>query len=66
MDIQLLKLDEVSVRVGLSRTTIDRLERSGRFPRRRRVSTRAVRWLATEVDAWVRRGGGDGDERDSK
>lgn len=55
--VQLLKLDEVTALTNLSRSTIDRLEREGRFPRRRRISQRAVRWLAFEVDAWVRRGG---------
>lgn len=63
--LQLLDISKVIQRVGLSRMTIDRLERAGRFPQRRRVSARAVRWLATEVDEWMRRSGG-GDERSAQ
>lgn len=50
----LLKLREVEARTKLSRSTIDRLERAGKFPPRRHVSARAVRWLAAEIDEWVR------------
>lgn len=38
---------------GLSRTTAWRLERSGDFPRRRKISANAVGWLRSEVEAWV-------------
>ena len=51
---QLLTLRDVVERVRLSRMTLERLERAGRFPRRRHVSARAVRWLASEIDEWVR------------
>jgi predicted DNA-binding transcriptional regulator AlpA len=48
-----LSAAQVQTRVRLSRTTIDRLERKGLFPRRRRVSARAVRWLASEIESWI-------------
>lgn len=51
--MNLLRLPAVLARTGLSKTTIHRLEAAGRFPRRRRVGTRAVAWVAAEVDAWV-------------
>lgn len=51
--MNLLRLPAVIARTGLSKTTIHRLEAAGRFPRRRRVGTRAVAWLTAEVDAWV-------------
>jgi prophage regulatory protein len=37
---------------GLSRTTRWRLEREGKFPRRRRLSQNAVGWLLSEILAW--------------
>lgn len=57
----LLTLREVEALTKLSRSTIDRLERDGRFPARRRVAARAVRWLASDVDEWVRSTGDVGD-----
>jgi prophage regulatory protein len=38
---------------GLSRSTRWRLERAGRFPRRRRISAGATGWLASEIAAWL-------------
>lgn len=44
-------LDQIT---GLSRTTRWRLEREGKFPARRSLTgSRAVGWLAEEVDAWI-------------
>ena len=37
----------------MSRTTRWRLERTGRFPRKRKLSDNAVGWLASEIEAWV-------------
>lgn len=50
---QLIARREVVSLTGLSESTIDRLERLNRFPRRRRGSVRAVRWLAAEIEAWI-------------
>jgi prophage regulatory protein len=38
---------------GLSRSTRWRLERAGKFPRRRQISDNAVGWLASELLAWL-------------
>jgi prophage regulatory protein len=38
---------------GLSRSTRWRLEREGKFPRRRRISPGASGWLASEIAAWL-------------
>ena len=38
---------------GLSRASIYRLMRSGRFPLPVRVSAAAVRWKASDVAAWI-------------
>jgi prophage regulatory protein len=49
----LLTLRDVEELTRLSRSTIERLERAGKFPLRRRVSTRAVRWAEAEVERWL-------------
>ncbi len=38
---------------ALSRVTVWRMEREGKFPRRRQLSANSVGWLKSEVDAWV-------------
>jgi prophage regulatory protein len=50
----LLRRPEVARRTGLSPNRIDELERAGRFPRRVKISDRAVAWAATEIDAFIR------------
>ena len=37
---------------GLSRSTRWRLERQGKFPRRRRLSPNGIGWLLSEIEAW--------------
>lgn len=39
--------------VGLSRWTILRLEKEGKFPRRIQLSARAVGWRSDEVQVWM-------------
>lgn len=36
----------------VSRRTIDRLEKIGKFPRRVRIGYRTVRWVRSEVEQW--------------
>ena len=48
-----LREPEVKRITGLGRTTRWRLERVGKFPRRRKISHNAVAWLASEVDTWM-------------
>ena len=63
MQSKLLTQKQVVDLVGLSRTTIWRLERAGQFPRRLQVSTKAVRWNQAEIVDWIESrplaGGGD-------
>ncbi len=50
----LLTREEVERRVGLSRSTIYARMNAGTFPAaRREVETGNVRWLASEIDAWI-------------
>ena len=52
---KLIRLQAVQAIIGgLSRTTIWRLERDGRFPKRRMVSQRIIAWDETEIDEWIR------------
>jgi prophage regulatory protein len=39
--------------VGVSYTTVWRLERAGQFPKRRRLSAGAVGWVRSELEAWL-------------
>ncbi len=43
---------ECGVLSGLSRTTRWRLEKKGKFPKRRQLSEGAVGWLESEIVAW--------------
>lgn len=44
---------EASEITGLSRTTRWRMERDGKFPSRRRISSRCTGWLMSEIQAWL-------------
>ena len=44
---------ELSDMLGISDTTIWRMEKSGDFPRRRRISNNAVGYLLSEIQDWI-------------
>jgi prophage regulatory protein len=50
---QIVRLKELLVITGLSRTTIHRLEAGGQFVVRRKLGLRAVGWDRAEVEAWL-------------
>ena len=50
---RLINEKQVLALIGLSRSTLWRLEQSGQFPSRLQVSTRAVRWNLAEVLEWI-------------
>lgn len=50
---RLMRTREVVERVGLSYSTLRRLEQSGQFPHRKTLSRRAVAWLSNEVETWI-------------
>lgn len=54
MSQKFLRFLELRAATGLSRSTIFRLERLGKFPKRRQISSKAVAWLSNEVDAWIK------------
>ena len=49
----LLRIGQVTSRVGLSKSTIWKLSAEREFPQPRRLGPRSVAWLASEVDAWI-------------
>jgi len=51
--LSILRRKAVEARCGLSRSTLYDYIRAGRFPAPVRVGSRAVGWVATEVDAWL-------------
>jgi prophage regulatory protein len=54
MNPLLLKMSELVVLVGLSRTTIEMKEAEGTFPKRKRLSPRRYAWDYDEVRSWVK------------
>ena len=50
---RLLRREEVETRCGIARSTIYRLMRTGEFPEPVKVGPRAVRWPASEIEAWL-------------
>jgi len=52
--VRFLRLPEVLARTGLSRSTIYVRLEQGRFPRPVSLGARAVGWIESEVDEWMR------------
>jgi prophage regulatory protein len=54
MSQTILRLPAVMARVGLSRSTIYLRIVQGTFPQPVRLGARAVGWISTEIDEWLR------------
>jgi len=52
MSDRFIREQECRELTGLSRSTRWRLERQGKFPRRRRLSSNGVGWLLSEIEKW--------------
>ena len=71
--IRILRISEVQARTGLSRSTIYAWSADGRFPAPVRLGGRAVGWIESEIDAWLREriaesrgeGAGSGERREA-
>lgn len=50
----LLRRPEVERRTGLRSTRLDELESRGEFPKRVKISARAVGWVEAEISAFIR------------
>ncbi len=54
-ELLLLDLKKVCAILGLSRSTVYRLEAAGNFPKRIHLSERRVAWRAQDVSAFINR-----------
>ena len=52
--IRIIRMADVQARTGLSRSTIYVRVADGSFPQPIRLGARAVGWIESEVDAWIR------------
>jgi prophage regulatory protein len=53
VSVRLLRVSEVQRIVGLSRSCIYQLISEGRFPKQRKISSRAVAWKDHDIAAWI-------------
>ncbi len=51
--MKILRVPEVTEKVGLSRVSIWRLEAAGEFPQRRQITPKIVGWIEAEVNQWI-------------
>jgi len=54
MAYRILRLPRVIERVGFSRSAIYDFVSKGGFPRPVKIGVRAVGWLDSDIDAWIR------------
>ncbi len=50
---QFLREPQVAAITGLSKSTRWRLEKFGKFPKKRQLAAKAVGWLSSEIAAWM-------------
>ncbi len=53
MALRIMRLDEVKDVTGLSKTTIYRFEKEGRFPSRVSLGERSVGWFQDDIEAFL-------------
>ena len=51
--VRLLSALEVAERTGLTTVTLWKWAHSGKFPPARKVGTRNIAWLSSDVDEWI-------------
>lgn len=50
--MQLLRVKDVERELGISRTTIWRLVKAGVFPPPLRITSKAIAWRRSDIEAW--------------
>ncbi|MBD3616662.1 MAG: AlpA family phage regulatory protein [Gracilimonas sp.] len=48
-DLQIIRPNELTELLGVSRTTLHRMEKRGELPTRFKISDRAAGWLASDI-----------------
>ncbi len=48
-----LSFDDVKEKIGMSRTSIDRWEQAGIFPKRVHLGVKKIAWHKDEIDKWI-------------
>lgn len=51
--MRLLRTEQVLEKLGISRSTLYRLEASGELPSRRRIAANSVGWIEAELDEFI-------------
>lgn len=51
---EILREPKLLKMIGLSRSTVYRLEKENKFPKRIKISERAVGWLGSQVQLWIK------------
>ena len=49
----ILTIKETSDLIGISVSTINRLIKKGKFPQKRKLSTKRIGFLRYEIDQWI-------------
>ena len=49
----LLRWPEIAKLTKLSRSTVDRLEKTGQFPKRVNIGPRAIAWKRGDIEGWL-------------
>jgi len=50
---RILRYPEVFKRTGYHRTSLFKMERAGKFPKRIPLGPKSVGWLESEINAWI-------------
>ena len=53
MALRIIRLNEVKAVTGLSKTTIYRFEKEGRFPSRVSIGERSVGWFEDDIEGFL-------------
>ncbi len=53
MSMKLIRITDVMGRTGLGRSTVYKYMNLGLFPKSVNLTSRAVAWVESEVDAWI-------------
>ena len=53
MSLKLISIEDLEREFGLSRSTVFRLEKDGRFPKRIKLSDRKAVWQEEAINEWI-------------